>query len=151
MPIFVKKNKPGQPTAFSQPKPAPVAVIPASPPAPVFKRVIHLGKPKTRWASQKEAQDDLVAVGLAEGFRPNPVLAPMLRPHYEPGQRVSVVTPGASRFICKTGDTGTVSKVVPAMSPHDKLPDDDLYFVELDTPRTSKTRAYLTFAQLKAA
>lgn len=152
MVIFVKKIKPASVTkpspALSQTekKPPPVAVAPPAP-APV-RRTIRFGKPKP--PPVVESMEDLMAVGLADGYRPHPALATMMRAHFKPGQRVSVLSPGASRFICKAGDAGVVAKVVPACGMRDKRPDDDLYFVDLESPRTNKNRAYLTFAQLQA-
>lgn len=105
-----------------------------------------------RKSERPETPDDalLAELGITEGWRPHPALAPLLRPHFKLGTPVQVIATGAARFILSVGDTGVVTKVVPAGGMHDKVPDDDLYFVQLDNPRTEKKIAYLRYKELKA-
>lgn len=108
------------------------------------------------FAKRKESPETpdeaiLAELGLTSGWSSYPALAPLLRPHFKPGTRVQVIAQGAAKYLVSIGDLGTVTKVAPACGMHDKVPDDDLYFVLLDAPKTDKKVAYLRYKELKAA
>lgn len=65
------------------------------------------------------------------------------------GSRVVVVSPLASRFVCRDGDLGEVIKHCRAGGNRDVRPRDDLYFVRLDSPGQGKEVVYLTYSELR--
>lgn len=69
-------------------------------------------------------------------------------PEFPLGAKVSVVSPRASRFVCRDGDSGVVVKLCRAGGCRDVRPRDDLYFVRLDNPQKGKEVVYLTYLEL---
>lgn len=99
---------------------------------------------------RRQQVDALSLVGLGvESYQATRGLRPIAWPHYKPGSRVQLIAKdGAWKYICKTGDTGIVEKVIQALMPGEH-PENDLYKVRLDSPRVaSKEVAYLTYKEL---
>ena len=115
-------------------------------------RLVSILKSKTPDIDDRVAvAEAMVEMGLSPAWRPYPALAPIYRPHFEPGDKVEVLSPGAARFKCKKGDTGVVVKMCPAGGMFSVVPDDDLYFVDLDVKASDNARVYLTYKELKKA
>lgn len=71
-------------------------------------------------------------------------------PHYKVGQAVQLIAKsGAWRFKCKSGATGVVVKFMQASVPPEKSHAEDLYRVELDSPKSVKESVHLTYKELK--
>ena len=86
--------------------------------------------------------DDLVAVGIIPPYAPHPALKPVNRPHFKNGVKVRLVAEdGAWRYICKTGDVGTVLNILQSLNGET----DDMYKVQM-----GDVTAYLFYSELEA-
>lgn len=103
-----------------------------------------------RIAKPQEERDPtlLQEIGILPAVTAEPVI-PVLRV----GASVVIVAnppPGLTTWA--KGDTGKVKRFCKGYGMHDKRPEDDMYFVELDKPRVpGKAIAYLKYPELKYA